>query len=153
MITYIYEPKREERYLYQASRYECALENYFLYFSLIDVLEINYFFKLIKSPCLDLCCMYRISSEDVYGSLSEWTMARNLLINSIKIYMRTCVTRKCRFHKLHWKLVWKLCDFQGFGPILLRNPLFLWFFRTGGVVGDPGPLTPLWIRAGILCVC
>ena len=29
--------------------------------------------------------------------------------------------------------------FRGTGPILLGNPLFLWFFRTG-----PDPLSPLW---------
>ena len=38
-----------------------------------------------------------------------------------------------------------LCSFvifSGSGPVLRRNPIFLWFFR-----GESGPPAPLWIRA------
>ena len=34
--------------------------------------------------------------------------------------------------------------FRGSGPALLRNPIFLWFFRGGGV---RTPCPPFWIRA------
>ena len=34
---------------------------------------------------------------------------------------------------------------RGSGPVLLRNSIFLWFFRRGGG-GGPDPLSPLWIR-------
>ena len=40
--------------------------------------------------------------------------------------------------------------FQGSGPELLRNPIFLWFFRGGGGGGGLGVQTlcpPLWIRS------
>ena len=37
-------------------------------------------------------------------------------------------------------------NFRGSGPVLLRNSMFLWFFRWGGR-GVPDPLSPLWIRA------
>ena len=37
--------------------------------------------------------------------------------------------------------------FQGIRPILLRNPIFLWFFR-----GVRSPCPPLWIRACCLTV-
>ena len=39
---------------------------------------------------------------------------------------------------------------RGSRPVLLRNPIFLWFFRgrggEGGGVGTPCPPPPLWIR-------
>ena len=34
---------------------------------------------------------------------------------------------------------------RGSGPVLLRNPIFLWFSREGGL--DPYPPPSLWIRA------
>ena len=34
-----------------------------------------------------------------------------------------------------------LCFFRVSGPVLLWNPIFLWFFRRG-----PDPLFPLWIN-------
>ena len=33
--------------------------------------------------------------------------------------------------------------FQGFGPVLLRNPIFLWFFKGGGGGRGPDTLFPL----------
>ena len=29
-------------------------------------------------------------------------------------------------------LTWKLCDFSGSGPVLLKNPYFLFFYGAGG---------------------
>ena len=39
-----------------------------------------------------------------------------------------------------------LVIFRGSGPVLLWNPIFLWFFRGGG----PDPLSLLWIRPCIV---
>ena len=40
--------------------------------------------------------------------------------------------------------------FRGSGPVLLRNPIFLWFSRGGGGGGSGPPVPPpLWIRTWI----
>ena len=41
--------------------------------------------------------------------------------------------------------------FRGSGPVLLENPIFLWFFRGGGV--GSGTPAPLWIRTCIRGIC
>ena len=41
----------------------------------------------------------------------------------------------------HWMLAWKFCDFHSW-PVLLRNPITVWFYRGP----DPCPLPPALLR-------
>ena len=64
--------------------------------------------------------------EDLSPTLSGPSSARQR--NAIK-WPFACMTMNAP----HWMLASQLRFFRGSGPVLLESPIFLWFFRGGGV--------------------